>query len=73
VTMRLKNGQTYSREAQHAKGGPEFPLSEDELRSKFFDCAKEAIPAESAQRALEHIQRLETLDSVRPVCDLIRG
>ena len=73
VTIRLKNGQTYSREAQHAKGGPEFPLSEDELRSKFFDCAKEAIPAESAQRALEHIQRLETLDSVRPVCDLIRG
>jgi 2-methylcitrate dehydratase PrpD len=73
VTIRLKNGQTYSREAQHAKGGPEFPLSEDELRSKFFDCAKEAISAESAQRALEHIQRLETLDSVRPVCDLIRG
>ena len=73
VTIRLKNGQTYSREAQHAKGGPEFPLNEDELRSKFFDCAKEAIPAESAQRALEHIQRLETLDSVRPVCDLIRG
>jgi len=73
VTIRLKNGQTYSREAQHAKGGPEFPLSEDELRSKFFDCAKEAIPTESAQRALEHIQRLETLDSVRPVCDLIRG
>jgi len=73
VTIRLKNGQTYSREAQHSKGGPEFPLSEDELRSKFFDCAKEAIPTESAQRALEHIQRLETLDSVRPVCDLIRG
>ena len=73
VTIRLKNGQAYSREAQHAKGGPEFPLSEDELRSKFFDCAKEAIPTESAQRALEHIQRLETLDSVRPVCDLIRG
>jgi 2-methylcitrate dehydratase PrpD len=73
VTIRLKSGQTYSREAQHAKGGPEFPLSEDELRSKFFDCAKKAIPTESAQRALEHIQRLETLDSVRPVCDLIRG
>jgi len=73
VTVRLKNGQTLTREAQHAKGGPEFPMSEDELRGKFTECARQAIPAESAQRALDSIQRLETLDNVRQVCDLIRG
>lgn len=73
VTIRLKNGQSYSREAQHAKGGPEFPMTEAELNAKFFECARHAIPAESAQRALDYIQRLETLDSVGPVCDLIRG
>jgi len=73
VTVRLKNGQTYSREAEHAKGSPEFPMTEAELDEKFFECAKHAIPAGSAQRALENIQKLETLNSIRPLCDLMRG
>ena len=73
VTIRLKSGQTYSREAQHAKGGPEFPMTEAELDAKFFECAKYAIPAQSAQHALDHIGRLETLDDIRPLCELLRG
>ncbi len=73
VTIRLKGGKTFSREAQHAKGGPEFPLTEAELNAKFFECARHAIPAETAQNALDHIQKLETLDDVRPLCELIRG
>ena len=73
VTIRLKNGQTYSREAEHAKGSPEFPMTEAELDEKFFECARHAIPAVSAQQALENIQKLETLSSVRPLCDLMRG
>ena len=73
VTVRLKNGQTYTREAQHAKGSPEFPMTEAELNEKFFECAKHAIPAASAQQALENIQKLETLSSLRPLCDVLRG
>jgi len=73
VTVRLKNGQTYTREAQHAKGSPEFPMTEAELNEKFFECAKHAIPAASAQQALESIQKLETLSSLRPLCDVLRG
>ena len=73
VTIRLKNGQTLTREAQHAKGGPEFPMTEEELRSKFFDCAKEALSNQTAQQALDYIGRLESLDSVRPLCDSLRG
>ena len=73
VTVRLKNGQTYTREAQHAKGSPEFPMTEAELNEKFFECAKHALPAAAAQQALENIQKLETLSSVRPLCDVLRG
>ena len=73
VTVRLKNGQTYTREAQHAKGSPEFPMTEAELDEKFFDCAKHAIPAASAEQALQNIQKLETLNSLSPLCDIIRG
>lgn len=73
VTVRLKNGQSYTREAQHAKGGPEFPMTEAELEAKFFDCAKEAMPVDRAQQALDYVARLETLDNIRPLCERLSG
>jgi 2-methylcitrate dehydratase PrpD len=73
VTVRSKNGETYTREAQHAKGSPEFPMTEAELNEKFFDCARHAIPHAAAQQALETIQKLETLSSLRPLCDVLRA
>jgi 2-methylcitrate dehydratase PrpD len=73
VTVRLKNGQSYTREAQHAKGGPEFPMTEAELEAKFFDCAKEVMPVDMAQQALDYVARLETLDNIRPLCERLSG
>lgn len=73
VTVRLKNGQSYTREAQHAKGGPEFPMTEAELEAKFFDCAKEVMPVDMAQHALDYVARLETLDNIRPLCERLSG
>jgi 2-methylcitrate dehydratase PrpD len=73
VTMHLKDGRTFTREAQHAKGSPEFPMTEAELEEKFFECAKHTVSSDIAQRALEQIRKLETLDNVRPLCDLLRG
>jgi len=73
VTIRLKNGQTLTREAQHAKGGPEYPMSEAELREKFTECAGEAIDPRKAAQALDHIENLETLSDIRPLCDILRG
>ena len=73
VTIRLKNGQTFVREAQHAKGGPEHPMTEDELRGKFTECAREALDASSAARALDTIEKLETVADVRPLCEILRS
>ena len=73
VAVRLRNGQTFTREAQHAKGGPEYPMTEAELRDKFTECAREAIDVRSAAQALDYIENLETLGDVRPLCDILRG
>ena len=73
VTVRLRNGQTFTREAQHAKGGPEYPMTEAELRDKFTECAREAIDGRSAAQALDYIENLETLGDVRPLCEILRG
>jgi 2-methylcitrate dehydratase PrpD len=73
VTIRLKSGDTLTREAQHSKGGPEFPMGEAELKEKFLDCAKEAISADAAGRVLDSIEKLETLPDIRPLCAALGG
>jgi 2-methylcitrate dehydratase PrpD len=73
VTVRLKNGQTLVREAQHAKGGPEFPMTEEELRGKFTECAREALSESAAKQALEMIKALEQVENVRTLTDILRG
>ena len=73
VTVRTKNGQVYSREAQHAKGGPEFPLTEDELREKFTECARQVLDESATRRALETIETLEAQEDIRSLCRLLLG
>lgn len=73
VTVRMKNGQTYAREAEHAKGSPEIPMTRDELKAKFWLCARQAISDSSAERALEYVERLETLEDIRPLCQHLMG
>ena len=73
VTLRLKNGQTYSREVQHSKGGPEAPMTADELKGKFTDCARQTLSESATKRVLDDLDRLETLKDIRPLCQLLLG
>ncbi len=73
VTVRLKDGQVLAREAHHAKGGPEHPMSEAELKGKFTECAREALSADAAERALALIEDLEKVDNVRQLTEILRG
>ena len=73
VTLRLKNGQTYSREVQHSKGGPEAPMTADELKGKFTDCARQTLSESATKQVLDDLHRLETLKDIRPLCQLLLG
>jgi 2-methylcitrate dehydratase PrpD len=73
VTIRLKNGQTHTLEKEHAKGSPEVPMTLEELRGKFTDCARQALDRDTTERARESIERLETLNDIRPLCRLLVG
>ncbi len=73
VTIRLKNGQTYSRYGAYARGSREHPLSAEELKAKFFECARRAIDQSAAERVRDAVERLETLDDIRPLCQIIMG
>ncbi|MBI3063259.1 MAG: MmgE/PrpD family protein, partial [Deltaproteobacteria bacterium] len=71
VTVRLRTGQAYSRQVEHAKGSREVPMSSLELREKFLKCARQTISDSSAERAAQYVERLETLEDIRPLCQLL--
>jgi 2-methylcitrate dehydratase PrpD len=73
VTIHLKNGQTHSRQAEHARGSPEIPMTQDELKTKFSECARRVIDDQSIARTLEYLEQLETLDDVGPLGQLLMG
>ena len=73
VTVHLKDGKVLSREAQHSKGSPEFPMSDAELRGKFTECAREALSPDAAERALAQIEDLEKVENVRSLTEILRG
>ncbi|HEY1371954.1 MAG TPA: MmgE/PrpD family protein [Candidatus Binatia bacterium] len=73
VTVRLKNGDAHARAAEHAKGGPELPMTADERRTKFTECARRALDDGALRRAMEAIEGLETLADIRPLCRMLMG
>jgi 2-methylcitrate dehydratase PrpD len=73
VTVHLKNGQTYSCYGAHARGSRELPLTADELKAKFSECARRAIDGSAAEYVLGAINHLETLEDIRPLCQVLMG
>ncbi len=73
VEVRLKDGKTFSRYVEYAKGGPQAPLSGLELRAKFVDCAHRVVDEQAVQGILGYVENLASLKDVGPLCDLLMG
>ncbi len=73
VTIRLRDGRTLSRQIDYAKGSREAPMTAEELKQKFIGCAREALDDRSIERIWEAVDHLETLQDIRPLCQLLMG
>ena len=73
VTIRLRDGRSFSRQIDYAKGSCEAPMSDEELKQKFIDCAREALDDSTIERIIEYVEHLETLEDIRPMCKLLIG
>lgn len=73
VVIRLKDGRTLSRQVDHPKGSPEVPLTTQELRAKFMECALRALNEEAANKALDYLENLEAMEDLEPLCRLLIG
>jgi 2-methylcitrate dehydratase PrpD len=72
VEIELANGTRDTLRIDQPPGHPARELNWDDLNAKFTDCAAQAgLAPDRAQRAFQLITRLETLDDVSAVLDLI--
>jgi hypothetical protein len=65
---------TAQREVGIAKGNPENPLTREELLTKFWDCyefAGQPVPRVAAERVIELVAGLPTLDSTSRITALL--
>jgi 2-methylcitrate dehydratase PrpD len=70
VRIHLRSGDTVDRRVDHARGSADNPLDREELRQKFRDCARRALPPEQAEQALTMLERL---DDVPRIDDLVHA
>jgi len=73
VTVTLADGATLAGSAAEAKGHPDFPLSVEELRAKFIDCAAAVLPAPRAEAAFAALAALEAAPRLSDITALLEG
>jgi 2-methylcitrate dehydratase PrpD len=65
VTVRLRDGRTLVSPARGASGHPDHPLTDAQLRAKFFGCAVPVLGADEAEGVAEQLTHLEDIPDIR--------
>lgn len=65
VTVRLKNGETFTETVWVSKGDLEDPYTEEELDRKFIDLTGPVYGLERAREMLDRAKRVDSFDNVR--------
>jgi 2-methylcitrate dehydratase PrpD len=69
VAIRLQDGRLLEKRQDHPRGGPDFPMSRDEVEAKFRGNAALAVPPEQASRIIRLVGALATQDHVTDLMD----
>jgi 2-methylcitrate dehydratase PrpD len=73
VRIRTRDGRTLEAELPHQQGGPENPMSAEEVRAKFRDNARLALAADAADALEEAVLDLDRHEDARAVFSLLAG
>ena len=71
IEITLKDGRTLTREAHTSRGTPERPMTRDELKGKFRQCAEGILPPDRVEEILDMVYRLEEVPDVRALTTLL--
>ena len=74
VTVKLKDGREYNKEVAISKGMPQNPLSPEEFKAKYRDCAATVLSKEAVEKSLSLLASLEKvgLSGTNPVESLMQ-
>ena len=73
VEIRLRDGRRFGGRAERARGHPRTPMSRDDLREKFMDCATLVMAPAQAEAALARLWEIQTVDRVADLVPLLVG
>jgi 2-methylcitrate dehydratase PrpD len=76
LEVKTRDGETHSARVDYAHGGPDDPMSVDERKAKFEDCAAyAAVPMRAADisRVIELLSTLEELEDLHELFRLLNG
>jgi len=65
VTIRTRDGRSYSARVDIPRGDPALPLSDDELLAKYRDCARNRLEQKEIERSIELLLGLGRLPDIR--------
>jgi 2-methylcitrate dehydratase PrpD len=74
VEVHVRGGTQLVERVDRPLGHPDKPMSDDALRRKFFDCGQHAansVPRANLERVLDLVERLEVVDNVSLLADLV--
>ncbi len=72
VEIRLKNGKTYRKRVDLARGNPGNELSREELVVKFRDCSTARLSKDKSERLLDTVMSLEKVEGAGKLMELTR-
>jgi 2-methylcitrate dehydratase PrpD len=71
VVVRLKDGREYRHGVARARGHAELPLTQEELVSKYRQCATPVLGEASAKRSLNLMESFEELKDISELMDIV--
>jgi 2-methylcitrate dehydratase PrpD len=69
VRVRLRDGRVLEEWQDHPRGGPDAPMTRDEIEAKFRGNASLAVSADQASRVIQSVDALATAPSLRSLME----
>ena len=73
VEVRMKDGRLLKERCDFAKGGPNNPMTKEEMREKWKDCMCRAITPEGAETIVDMLLQIEQLEKISTLFDKIES
>jgi 2-methylcitrate dehydratase PrpD len=71
ITVKLTDGRELFAEGEAGRGHPDNPMSDDEVRDKFRDCARWGGLSDGGEKIIAMVDGLEKLASVNELCAML--